>query len=48
MTARAKGVVRRGNMLTLLASVLSVEQAMKSSMENEVNRGKEDNPFFFF
>lgn len=47
MPARAKGMGRRGDMLTLLASVLSVEQDMKSSTENEVNRGKKDNLVFF-
>lgn len=41
MTARVKGKVRRGEKLNPLASILSVEQEMKSSMENEVNRGKE-------
>lgn len=48
MPARAKSMGRRGDMWNLLASVLSVEQDMKSSMENEVNRGKKDNLVFFF
>lgn len=47
MPARAKSMGRRGDMWNLLASVLSVEQDMKSSMENEVNRGKKDNLVFF-
>lgn len=45
MTARAKGKVRRGEMLNLLASILSVVQEIKSSMEDEVNRGKGGNFF---
>lgn len=40
-TAGAKGQVRRGEELRLLVSVLSVKQEMKSSLTNEVNRGKE-------
>lgn len=48
MPARAKGMGRRGDMLNLLASVLSVEQDMKSSTENEVNRGKKDKKNLFF
>lgn len=40
MTASAKGRVR-GRNLSLLAEILSVKQEVKSSMENEVNRGKE-------
>lgn len=47
MTARVKGKVRRGETLNLLAFILSVEQEMKSSMENEVNRGREGLLFFF-
>lgn len=45
MTARAKGKVRRGEVLNLLASILSVEQEIKRSMEEEVNRGKGGNFF---
>lgn len=43
MTPRVKGKVRRGEKLNLLASSLSVQQEMKSSRENVVNRGKEGN-----
>lgn len=46
MTARVKGKVRRGEKLSPLASVLSVEQEMKSFMKKEVNRGKEGRTFF--
>lgn len=45
MTARAKGKVRRGEVLNLLASILSVEQEIKRCMEEEVNRGKGGNFF---
>lgn len=46
MTARVKGEVRRGEKVNLLASILSVEQGMKSFMKKEVNRVKEGRTFF--
>lgn len=44
MTARVKGKVRRGTEVNLLASVLS-NIGKWSSMENEVNKGKEGKYF---
>lgn len=44
LTARAKGRVS-GTKSSLLASILSVQQEMKSSMGKEVNRGKEGHFF---